>query len=237
MPSKNRRSRGSKTRKNGGDPGDRMVIASHHQSGRAFVDSATGDLVLKPPIMRLNLRIPRNYLNLPVWLQSQVTEDLSTSASVTTSIAQTFSLSDTNIASAVANLFDQFSIYCVNVTLCLKDTNAGQIPRVTTAIDFDGQSFLSPPTSAATINQYSTSLTSLLNDGQSHERFIKPCCASSLFQSSSSTFAAYATERLWVDSANPSTVFYGLLGVVEQASNAPIVSRVTTYIVVCRNNN
>jgi len=230
--------RASQNKRSGNNVGDAIFMAAHHQSGRALVDSSPQDLTHRPPINRLSVSIPKQILNQIVWLQTQATTDITTSSSVTTPLHQTFSLANTNIASQVSDLFDQFSIYAVSVSFVMKDTdNAGQLCRLTSSVDFDGQSFLSPPTSLATLNAYATSLTTVMTEGTEHYRFLKPCCAGAVFQSSGSAFTSYATERLWVDSALPSTVFYGLLAIAEQNSGAPVISCVVTYSICCRNNN
>jgi hypothetical protein len=241
MPSKGnmrRRGRPSKGRL-GVQSGDAQFAQSHESASRADVTFPREDLSHKPPVRLLTVSVPRNLLNLVTWLQCQVTSTFTTSTTVGTPFAKPFYLSSTPISSQVAQLFDQYSIYAVKSNFVFSNDTSGVAiaPTITTVVDFDGQSFLTPPTTAGVLNQYSTSLTSVLALGKSHERFIKPCCASALFNASGSGFTAYATERLWVDSGNASVPFYGLLGVVEITQAIGTITNVDSYVICCRNNN
>lgn len=187
--------------------------------------------------MKLTVSPPRNFLNQVVWLQSQLNSVISTSSAIVTPFAYVFNLSAQPFAAEVQTLFDQYSIYAVKFSLAIREPQAVSGVLVATAVDYDGQTFLTPPNTFNAIQQFGTCLTTTLTNSSSQERFLKPCCAVSAFNSTGSAFTAYATDRLWIDSGIATVPFYGILGVADANAGASSIEVTITALVCCRNNN
>jgi len=193
------------------------------------------DMTLRPPSRNFNSSIPRNLLSQIHWLRGQGQSDFATSTTVVTNLTTSFSLGQCPFSAEVQSLFDQYAIaeVCWSVTN-ISDAGVATL-GVHSAIDFDGQSFLSPPTSVAQLDQFSTVVTSNLGVGKSVARVVRPCVESTLFTTAT---AGYATERLWIDSANGSVPHYGILALADVTPGGSVNGRTTfTFIIACRNNN
>lgn len=234
MPKRSQNRRRGKTRNTAA--GDRLFVSSHHGAGRAEVNFPAQDLTHRPPTMKLQVTMPKNILNQVVWLQCVNSTFISTSTTVVSPFAFQYRLSDTPFSAEVQTLFDQYSIYAVHVTFQLRESHSGSVTLVT-VVDYDGQTFLSPPATFPALQQYSTALTATLDNSASIERFIKPCCAVGVYNTSTPGFTGYATDRLWVDSGVANVPFYGLLGAADTSPEADQITVTTSYVVCCRNNN
>jgi hypothetical protein len=193
------------------------------------------DLTLRPPSRTFNARPPRNLLSQIHWLRGQGQIDFATSTTLTTQLATTFFLNQVPFASEVASLFDQYAMAEVAWSVSnISDAGVATL-SIHSVIDFDGQSFLTPPTSITTLDQYSTCVTSILGVGKSVVRVVRPCVESTLYTGGT---GGYATERLWIDSGNTNVPHYGILAVADVTPGGSVNGRVTyTYLVACRNNN
>jgi len=208
-------------------------------SSSFFTQVLPADLILRPPSRLFSAKIPRNLFNQVHFLRSQTVSPFSTSTTVSTSLTAIFSIAQLPISAEVASLFDQYAIAEVvwTVTATGPQTSGASVSAlpIVSAVDFDGQSFLSPPTTIAQVQQFSTSLTSWLAVGQSVSRVIKPCVESTLFTGGSGGFA---TERLWIDSGNQNVPHYGVLSVAPTTAAGSIDGSITiSMVIAARNNN
>jgi len=208
--------------------------------GSAIRDTQTfpGDSNLRPPSRLMSSRPPRNLLSQVHWFRGQAQQDFNTSTSTTTSLTFAPALSNFPFSGEIAALFDQYSLYefGFSVSNISPIAGSGELPSIHSVIDFDGQSFLTPPTSVATLDQYGTVMTSILAPGKSMSRVFKPCVETIVFQT---TFLdGFATERVWLDSGNTSVPHYGILALANLTPGGISQLRVTyTVIVAARNNN
>lgn len=205
--------------------------------GSALQDTQVNplDISLNPPSRNFNSSIPKNFLSQIHWLRGQAQLDFSTSTTIVTNLTTSFNLGQCPFAAEVQSLFDQYAIAEIGWSVTnISDAGVATL-GVHSAVDFDGQSFLSPPTSVTQLDQFSTVMTSNLGVGKSVARVLRPCVESTLFTTAT---AGYATERLWIDSANASVPHYGILALADVTPGGSVNGRTTfTFIVACRNNN
>lgn len=130
----------------------------------------------------------------------------STSTTVATFTYVNFSLSQSNQASALTDLFDQYMIDGAEVwilprySLASNSNNWGTLYSV---IDVDDSNLL---TSVAQANEYVSCVES--EGTQGHYRHLVPHCALAAF---SGAFTSYANvKHQWIDAASPNVQHYGI---------------------------
>jgi hypothetical protein len=228
--------RARQNKRSGQADGDRLFVSSHFQSSKFDSNFVTQDLTHKPPTKLVPTSIPRNILNQIVWLQSQMVFAFDTSTTIETGFSRIFQLSQLPIASEVSTLFDQYMIYAVTINMTCNDIVNGEALVLYTAVDFDGQNFLTPPTSSTAIMQYSTSNVAMLTSGKSVTRFLKPCVASALYNNTGVT-NGYGADRIWCDSASPDVPWYGLVAVAGISNQVIHCQASVSYVLAARNNH
>lgn len=124
--------------------------------------------------------------------------------------ARVFRLSAVPNASEFTNLYDQYQVKGVKISLIPRYTEstagtAGSlIGNMWSAIDYDDAS---PPANVDTLLQYQNVKRTRLN--QVHSRFIRPCIANEIFNTGIAT--AYAPKRnVWIDCTSDTVEHYGI---------------------------
>lgn len=176
-----------------------------------FLQATRGDI----PKMRrfdqvtISAKLPRIS---PGYTVRQALPPITVSASGTTNTASNIAASLANLdnATAFSNLFDQYRIDCMRITIRPQNNAIGLVTNSTTTladfysvIDYDNGTAL---TSAAAARQYDNCL--ILPPAESAERIFIPRMALAAY---SGTFTSYANvEPQWIDMTSTSVIHYGL---------------------------
>jgi hypothetical protein len=200
-----------------------------------MVELPADDLRKKNVSWRLVQSPPRGFISSIHWLQTNVTStNVGTiSTSSLTENNYVFQLYQLNAVSSIAALFDQYCIYAVMIRVMVgrSEGDSGNFGNIATAIDYDNVNNLGSFTG---LQDYSTCVTSQLEPGVSYERFIKPCVAPVVYQSSGT---AYSVDRQWINSSNTSVQHYGFRLIFSgNAVSGLTYSVFQSYIIGLRNN-
>ncbi len=160
--------------------------------------SADGMPSVVPDEPKLRIRRDRPY----TFSRSVNLGVLQTSSSVAGTAAYTFSLSGLPDSSDISNLFDQYRI--LQVTVSINPLTAGSVSALYTAIDYDDSTL---PTNLQSVLVYDTLQVS--NSSSVTQRTFTPRVLSENYVSAVSS--GYGTiARPWLDSASNGVVHYGL---------------------------
>jgi hypothetical protein len=215
--------------------------ASRSRGGRGNSSSSTGtrpsnrdDLRIRPPDQRSVPRsVPRNLLSRITW---DVVKISTTITSATGGITETNFRFDLNTHPQVASwtaLFDQWTIPMASVSFeSTMPPGATIAPAVMyTALDFDNNAIIS---TVAAIEDFASCDSHPMTPQMTFVRSVKPCCKSTL-QSSGSLVNA-GTERLWVDSSQPTISFFGIRSILSATVGGTYsIAAVTTIYYAFRN--
>jgi len=198
-------------------------------SASADTIMAPGDTRIQPPSRTFNLAVPRNYLSQVHWLRGQRTVQYTLNTSAVTQMAVSFGVGDLTLSSALIDLFDQYALAEVVWTAT---HNSGDPVQLVSAVSFDSSAFSTPPVTFDAVQQYSTSLYTVLQPGKSMTRVVRPC----LNVPVNTGFSPFAVERLWLDSAVSSAQHYGILALAGIVPTGATIEVTKTYVIACRNN-
>lgn len=118
-----------------------------------------------------------------------------------------FKLSDLPNASEFTQLYDQYQIKGVKITLIPRytDVNVGQTQgNVWSVLDYDDSNV---PTSIDTLMQYQNVKRTRMN--QIHSRYLKPAVSKEVYATGIATSYSMA-KNTWMDAANDSVEHYGI---------------------------
>jgi hypothetical protein len=213
---------------------DHEFVNSQMAVGKANVCLVAEDFIRKPQSWQIGTSAPpRNFLSQVHWTQATVTLQQSISGSTDTELNFLFSLSAITQLSGIAGYFDQFCIYAVTISATPQPNQGagGTYGVLCTAIDYDNNSNLG---SLPSVQSFGTSEDTILNAGQSVQRFLKPCVSPALY--GGSTFSSFGIGRMWVDSASPATPHYGYRSYYRFATTGFTMTYTIAYIIGFRNN-
>jgi len=131
----------------------------------------------------------------------------------------------------VANFLACFDQYCIHSVVATFSSNANVTTpfRLWTAIDYDSVSSIGKAGILAFSN---CAFSSLAGGGDSsHERLLFPCVAPQVTGTSSLPQAG-GVGRMWLDSAYPNIIHYGLRSVVDTWVNVSTLAIEVTYTAV-----
>lgn len=131
------------------------------------------------------------------------TQVITTSTTVPTAGAYSFTLNALNNAAEFTSLFDQYRLVQV-VAEFYPDNNTEGFP-IYTVIDYDDAA---TPASEAIMQEYSTLQTTSAASGY-FQRVLNPRAAIAAYSGAFTSFAS-APRSMWMDVASPSIQYYGL---------------------------
>jgi hypothetical protein len=202
--------------------------------GKANVAMVAEDFVRKPQSWEIgNSRPPRNFLSQIHWAQATVTLQQTVSGSSDTELNFLFSLSAITQLAGIAAYFDQYCIYAVTIAATPGPNQGagGTYGILCTALDYDNNATLG---SLTLVQSYNSAVNTVLNAGQSVQRFLQPCVAPALY--GGSTFSAFGIARNWVDSASPATPHYGYRSYYRFSTTGFTMDYTIAYIIGFRNS-
>jgi hypothetical protein len=216
---------------------DRAIAQSATVVGRANVEVPALDFVRSMPSWQLTQTPPRSIRNQLYWLQGKTSTTVSISNSVPTQANVSFQLADLTDIVGLSGFFDQYCIYSVTVNVTPDFEGAGStlytFGSVATAIDYDNVGTLG---ALHNILAFGSCVVNEMTSGQSLQRYIKPCVAPALFNSSAA-FSGYGVGRLWVDSSDTSVPHYGFRSFFTANTVSGLsVTLDCNYVVGFRNN-
>jgi len=191
---------------------DSLIMSSAKATG-STTNVVSSDLRLKRQNFNIVSTPPRSLGNQTFWARLSLA-DLPVNASSTGIVENnlTFNASSFYGFSSAQAFFDQYCIYAITATF--SSTLSGSAPlHVYTAIDYDSIANIG----IAGIQQFTSFNETILggNGADSLVRFLKPCIAPQITNSSNLPVAA-GVGRSWLDSAYPSINHYGLRIIVNQ---------------------
>jgi hypothetical protein len=201
-------------------------------TARGDVNFPKTDLILKPPGMLFRATPPRNWSSQTHWVRATVTNVFSAAANVVSTGVIDMSLAATANQTAISSMFDQYAIHSVVHSFALQNLSSptDRPGILSTAVTFDLDDYTSIPT-LPEIRAYATALTTVLEYGKSHERYVEPCVGVLTNGSSSPV-----VQRTWCDSGDSSTLHYGLVYAVDSPSLAISILVTSSYLIACRNS-
>jgi len=215
---------------------DRALVASQVVVGKAFNNFPPADLERPIPNWSLTQHSPSLRNNI-TWVIGHTQVAQAISNSVPTEVTFPFRLSDVTDLSGLSSFFDQYCLYSVVWSCSAAYEGAGStlytFGSVATAIDYDNASNLG---SQALYLAYQSCVVEELSAGQSIQRYVKPCVAPALYNSTPA-FSGYSVGRYWVDSSNTGVPHYGIRAFFTSntVSGAGVVFDLT-YVIGFRNN-
>jgi hypothetical protein len=221
MP-KNRQKRGRKSNKTSTD----STIINSHKSTGSITNVVRSDLTSKKQNMQLIARPPRNFFTQTFWSEFSFDTNLAINSITVGEFNIAFVASAFSGASAMLGVFDQYCIYSVVATYALIQS-ADTAVRIYTALDYDSTSNIGK----SGIQAYSTFNATLLNSTDSLVRFVKPCIAPTVSNTTPLDQSAMVA-RSWLDSAYPSIPHYGLRTVIDIGSTSITTAITVSYTAV-----
>jgi len=215
---------------------DRQIIHSGRTMGAADTNFPSEDLLRSAPSMTLSQTPPKNIRGQIHWIQYQSQRTQTLSASATTEVNYSFSLSEVSSISGLTAFFDQYCIYAISITVQCNDVGVSattETGRAYTAIDYDNINALG---SEAAIQAFGTCVQFVPGRG-SVQRFFKPCVAPAVYNTGG-TFTGYGVSRSWLDCASAAIPHYGYRSFYAANSVSGLnIDHAITYVVGFRNNN
>lgn len=202
-------------------------ILSSSSSGSQPVNRA--DLAIRPPTHNIPTSVPKQLANKIAWDTVKVTGFITVSSSVVVETNFSYNLGFHPQAGSWTSLYDQWCIPQVTITLNSQyPSNATFAPvQLVTALDFDNTTNVS---TIGALMDYSTAAQKTMGVEAVVTRSIKPCVKPQLSTTSSS-----GLDRIWVDSAVPSTPWYGLRTMVNSGGGSYLISYTHTIWFAFRN--
>jgi hypothetical protein len=170
--------------------------------------SSSEDLRIKPPDNRnVPTRVPRLIQSVITWDVVKLTTVITTATGGVTEINFSFSMNSHPQVASWTALFDQWTIPQASISFESQMPPGATIaPCVLyTAIDFDSTNSLG---SAGALQDFSSCRAVTMTPQTSFVRSVRPTVKVAV-QTAGSIVSA-STERTWVDSAQPSTIFLGI---------------------------
>jgi len=195
-----------------------------------FNPTNQADLRVKPPsLFNVPSRIPRNLQSQVVWDVIKIDALLSVPTSGILEANSSFAFSSHPQVASWAALFDQFSIPQASMEFDSRMPPGSTNPSAMlyTALDFDSAASLG---SIAAIEDFSTCEANPMTPAARHLRSVRPTV-----RSTTSSGNNLINKSMWVDSAAPTTLFYGIRAMLG-AANAAYTVNVTTTIWFCFRN-
>jgi len=189
------------------------------------------DLSVKPPsLFNVPKRIPRNLQSQVVWDVVKINAVIVVPTSGILEANSSFALSSHPQLSSWQALFDQFSIPQASIEFdsILAPGSTNGPAMLYTALDFDSAGTLG---SIAAIEDFSTCEVVPMTQNMRHLRSVRPTVKSTL----GSNANAFVNQSVWVDTAVPTTLFFGIRAMLGSAATAYPVN-VTTTIWYCFRN-
>jgi hypothetical protein len=180
------------------------IIDSAKPSG-SMTSTVRTDVSYKRQNMNLIQTPPKSLGNRIWWQRSSLISTITASTSLNESNF-VFLFNNLQGYSSLVAVFDQYCIYSVTLVFSIlsvnnSTTNVSSNVILFTAIDYDNVANVG----LNGIVQYETCEQSTLTlAGSSLIRYVKPCLDPITYQSN------YGSSRLWVDSASPGALWYGL---------------------------
>jgi hypothetical protein len=213
MPNRgNRRSGGKKNRPKSNSSGPSRVV---QPLLKAITDLKVATVLTSTPRIP---DIPRMLFKEKVFtiIQNANLGTISTSATVVSSGALQFALSESPIATSLSGVFDTYRLEQVTlrfVPQILSFAAGSFYPPLLTVLDYDdGTSLLATSVARA----YDTVCETTF--GRYVERTLRPKVATAIY--SGSAFTAFAQASNWVDCANATAPWYGVKWIVDSGTNA-----------------
>jgi len=174
---------------------------------------------------RVPSSVPRSIASQIVYDVVRLASNIQTALAANTETNFAFSLNNHPELAQWAALFDQWCIPQVAVTFTNTEApgSTGQLPILTTAVDFDNSANLG---SVTLLLEFENSQQVTLASGMSHTRACHPCLKVSLSSSGSSA----GVDRMWCDSANPGGTWFGIRSIMNQTLTAVSNVQVTTTL-------
>lgn len=219
-------------RRTGGKSGsqDRFFANSHRATG-STTTMVNADYTRRVPSFNIVQTPPRNLSNQIYWAQFSADNQLTVSSLVVSenNIAFTLGMFDSTLVKG----FDQYCIYSVTASwfYCLEPT--GVIVRIYTALDYDSVAAIGK----VALQAYSTYEAAMLSGNTSLIRYVKPCIAPTVSNTTPLDQSALVT-RQWIDSAYPSIPHYGIRCILDLVGTTQVSAVEVSYtaIIGYRNN-
>jgi hypothetical protein len=183
-----------------------MIVNSHRATGSTTV-VVTSDLTMRRQNFNVVQKPPRQLGNQIFWCELSLQLTLNTLNGSINENNFAFIPGNFNGFSNAASFFDQYCVYSVCGTFANLMASGSTPLEIHTAIDFDSIGVIG----ISGIQAYTSYNKAILgaNATDSLVRYVKPCVASQLTNSSNLPTPA-GVARQWVDIAYPSTNHYGL---------------------------
>jgi hypothetical protein len=208
------------------------------QDGRvgpsAQVSFSRQDLLRTPTTWMLTQVPPNSFKTDIVWTQINYGTTFATNAAAAyTEVNQAFALNSFANADGLKAYFDQYCIYAVTISIGFSAAasilGSGPNGNGYSCIDYDNVSNIGSGAAAA-IQAFGSCESFIINEGNAHQRFIKPAVASNVYS------ASYGVARVWLNSTYDSVPHYGFRSVYFTPTSTSMSLNVTA-IVGWRNNN
>lgn len=220
--------------RNRGPSVDAGLVEDSRSGPSAQVSFSRQDLLRAPRSWLLTQSPPKSFKNDIVWTQIQYGTTFTTNGSAAqTEVNQGFQLSSFANADGLKGYFDQYCIYAVTVSIGFSAAasylGSGPNGNGYSAIDYDNVTNIGSGAGAA-IQAFGTCENFVINEGNSHQRFIKPAVATTVYSGS------YAVGRVWLNSTYDTVPHYGFRSVF-YTPTATSMSINVVAIIGWRNNN
>jgi len=176
--------------------------------------------------MQLIARPPRNFFTQTFWCEFSFDTNLAINAVTVGEFNIAFVASAFSGGSYMLAAFDQYCIYSVVATYALIQS-ADTAVRIYTALDYDSTSNIGK----VGIQAFSTFNATLLNSTDSLVRFVKPCIAPTVSNTTPLDQSAMVA-RCWLDTAYPNIPHYGLRTVIDIGSTSIATAITVSYTAV-----
>jgi len=188
---------------------DREITSSSQVAGKGMTLAPALDYTRRQPSFQLVQTPPRNFMDQIHWVRGKVQSTITVSNTAPTESNYTITLSGLVDLVGLASYFDQYCIYSLTANISPSFEGAGStlytFGTCFTAIDYDN---VTPLGSVSAIEAYNSCVVFEMSAGQSIQRFLKPCVAPALYNSSAA-FSGYGVARTWIDSASTGVPHYG----------------------------
>lgn len=161
---------------------------------------------------------------------TEITAAFTTSATLPTYFATSFTFSALDQVASFQSLFDQYRLMMVEITMLPRGINAGNSQGlVTSVVDYDDAVAL---TTVAQALDYTNALTVPI--GAPIKRTFVPHAANALY--AAGVFASFGNvARPWIDAQSPAVIHYGLKLAATVSSAVIVYDSVTRYWFQLRN--